>query len=314
MRQILVSDRNIEALNFAGNGRREPDPDLPVPSWVSDWKRSSQSGLYNKTYTAATTQPASLLSVPEHPNLLFVKGWTRDAIHLLSDVLEVSGSSASPLDLSSLKTWHNTAKSMTIDHATSYPADQRFEVYIRTMIGDRSSSSADDDDFVTPPTTSKCTEMHTNFLRYCNESTTTTKNLAEILDMYNSTSSPFRQLLNNSLGDGTSNDKIPPVIEKLEEYMQTSYQVAQSALEFLALSRHVFRNRFCITEQGRTAVVPPETKAGDIIVLLAGARMPFVLRPRGKVFELLGCCYVHGLMEGGGAGAFEDKWKVFGLR
>ncbi|KAK4454214.1 heterokaryon incompatibility protein-domain-containing protein [Podospora aff. communis PSN243] len=144
MRHILVTDGNIEALNFAGHGRREPTADLP--SWVSDWKRISQSGLYNKSYSAATAQQASLVSVPDHPNILFVKGWMSDTVDPLSDILEVTGSSASPPDLAGLTAFHNTAKAMTIQHATSYPLDQRFEVYIRTMIGDRSSNG-------TPPTT-----------------------------------------------------------------------------------------------------------------------------------------------------------------
>jgi hypothetical protein len=301
MRHILVTDGNIEALNFAGYGRREPNPDLP--SWVSDWKRVSQSGLYNKSYSAATTQQASLFSVPDHPNILFVKGWTSDTVSLLSDILDVTGSSASPLDLAGLKAFHNTAKSMTIQNAISYPSDQRPEVYVRTMIGDRSSTI-----YGTPPTTSKCMEMHASFLVHCANSGTAA-HAANVLDSYYSGNGALRRVLSES-NSGSSGDG-PLVIQKLSDYVEKSCQTALTALEFMGLSRHVFRNRFCITEQGRTAIVPPRTQKGDVVALLAGAKMPFLLRPKGQTFELIGCCYVHGLMYGGD---FDEEGRIFALR
>ena len=45
-------------------------------------------------------------------------------------------------------------------------------------------------------------------------------------------------------------------------------------------------------------LVPPETQAGDIIALLQGGRLPFVLRSRGGPWELIGPCYIHGIMYG----------------
>ncbi len=60
--------------------------------------------------------------------------------------------------------------------------------------------------------------------------------------------------------------------------------------------------RFCVTEEGRMAIVPPLTLPGDIICVIKGTRMPFVLRKskRGDllVYQLVGCCYVHGVMDG----------------
>jgi hypothetical protein len=46
---------------------------------------------------------------------------------------------------------------------------------------------------------------------------------------------------------------------------------------------------------------PKETRAGDIVVVLLGEELPVVLRPldgAGTGFELLGTCYVHGIMDG----------------
>ena len=51
------------------------------------------------------------------------------------------------------------------------------------------------------------------------------------------------------------------------------------------------------------AVVPPYCEDGDIICIIKGAHMPFVLRDIGgkvpkQVYRLVGCCYVHGVMNG----------------
>ena len=45
---------------------------------------------------------------------------------------------------------------------------------------------------------------------------------------------------------------------------------------------------------------PNCTTAGDQIFLLIGSDVPFILRPAGDEFELVGACYVHGIMYGEG--------------
>lgn len=59
---------------------------------------------------------------------------------------------------------------------------------------------------------------------------------------------------------------------------------------------------FTVTKQGYFALVPPETREGDTIALLKGGQVPFVLRNASKSgaagWELLGPCYVHGIMHG----------------
>lgn len=92
------------------------------------------------------------------------------------------------------------------------------------------------------------------------------------------------------------------VIQNLESHMEGYLQVCTVASKFFERSSHLFRNRFCVTKGGRTAVVPPRTQEGDIICVLKGASMPFLLRrqgvgPQGEAFKLIGSCYVHGLME-----------------
>jgi hypothetical protein len=51
-------------------------------------------------------------------------------------------------------------------------------------------------------------------------------------------------------------------------------------------------------------IMPPGSLAGDVICVIKGARMPFILRPTSAIgespgyYRLVGCCYIHGVMDG----------------
>ena len=54
--------------------------------------------------------------------------------------------------------------------------------------------------------------------------------------------------------------------------------------------------RLIWTEKGYLALVPEESKVGDSIVLVQGARLPFIMRPKESGWRLLGPSYVHGVV------------------
>jgi hypothetical protein len=60
--------------------------------------------------------------------------------------------------------------------------------------------------------------------------------------------------------------------------------------------------RFFITKKGYFGIGPAELEEGDEIYILAGGKVPLVLRPspesQPNTFELVGDCYVHGVMDG----------------
>lgn len=61
--------------------------------------------------------------------------------------------------------------------------------------------------------------------------------------------------------------------------------------------------KFAVTANGLFAMVPPNTSIGDVVCLLYGAETPFLLRRKPcheeqDVYELVGECYVHGIMQG----------------
>jgi len=66
-----------------------------------------------------------------------------------------------------------------------------------------------------------------------------------------------------------------------------------------AMLRSAKNRRFGITMSGRMLLGPRDVVPGDVVCVLHGGDVPFVLRPRGgNRYSLVGECYVHGLMDG----------------
>lgn len=95
--------------------------------------------------------------------------------------------------------------------------------------------------------------------------------------------------------------------EALEEKMQQMYQDESVALPYgHQLNRIMLGRRVFLTADGLLGLGPQSVDAGDDVFVLPGARVPFLLRPidraggcgSGEVYEMVGECYVHGIMQG----------------
>lgn len=66
------------------------------------------------------------------------------------------------------------------------------------------------------------------------------------------------------------------------------------------------RSLFISRDEERLGLAPMDAKVGDIIALLEGGSVPYILRPRSGTeagcYELIGDAYVHGIMDG-------EEWK-----
>lgn len=60
----------------------------------------------------------------------------------------------------------------------------------------------------------------------------------------------------------------------------------------------IWSQRVITTEKGRVGLSVLRVEAGDVIALLVGCDAPLVLGQRGSEYELVGECYIHGLMDG----------------
>ena len=72
--------------------------------------------------------------------------------------------------------------------------------------------------------------------------------------------------------------------------------------------------RFCSTTDGRIGLVPRSAAAGDVICVLYGGRVPYVLRPCKDGYTLIGECYIHGLMDGEAMDREQFESREFALR
>ncbi|KAK5651615.1 hypothetical protein OQA88_11888 [Cercophora sp. LCS_1] len=60
----------------------------------------------------------------------------------------------------------------------------------------------------------------------------------------------------------------------------------------------VLNRRLVRTTNGYIGLAPASTRVGDKISLIKGASVPFIVRQKGNKWELVGECYIHGVMSG----------------
>ena len=56
--------------------------------------------------------------------------------------------------------------------------------------------------------------------------------------------------------------------------------------------------RICVTKGRYMGITTYDTQKSDLLVLIEGSKMPFVLRSKSDDFEIIGDCYIHGIMDG----------------
>lgn len=62
---------------------------------------------------------------------------------------------------------------------------------------------------------------------------------------------------------------------------------------------------FLKTSQGRYGTAWDKIQPGDIVAVLFGSRVPFILRKHGSAYRLVSSCYLEGFMHGKAI----DMWK-----
>jgi hypothetical protein len=60
----------------------------------------------------------------------------------------------------------------------------------------------------------------------------------------------------------------------------------------------LWHRSFFATDNGYMGLGPNALEVGDVVCVLFGGNVPFILRPKNGVYQLVGEAYVHGIMEG----------------
>lgn len=110
---------------------------------------------------------------------------------------------------------------------------------------------------------------------------------------------------------GSSGLVLPPTNANISYEILTKRRAVPSDLSYhspLFLEMCLFQGRmaivtsersFIITDHGFLGMAPDDSKPGDVVCVFQGGEVPFVLRPKeNDQWELIGECYLHGIMEG----------------
>lgn len=80
---------------------------------------------------------------------------------------------------------------------------------------------------------------------------------------------------------------------------------------FVNATRAANGRRLFVTESGVPGLGPLAIAIGDIVAVLFGGSVPFILRPNGdgEHYRLVGECYVHNIMDGQAVKQWQDSGK-----
>jgi hypothetical protein len=82
-----------------------------------------------------------------------------------------------------------------------------------------------------------------------------------------------------------------------QEDLPTSY-INYAARFVHSLDKSSSGRRFLVSDGGYMGLAPESAEEADLICIILGGQTPFVLRPHEDLYELIGPCYVHGIMDG----------------
>jgi hypothetical protein len=96
-------------------------------------------------------------------------------------------------------------------------------------------------------------------------------------------------------------DHFPSLDQEVISSVQAQLRIINQSFWFPNDNRAFFT-----TQRGYMGFGPPDTRQGDLVAILRGSRMPFVLREASMTegtydksyFTVVGYCYLHGVMNG----------------
>jgi hypothetical protein len=275
---LAHGDNPINELEGAGIGTERSIGDFP--SWVPDWSLTSPFRMESKanSYTSGTRYEAKI-NLDQSANLMIaIEGLKFDRIIILGSVRCTIDDGVSMAKGASYHAgWLAEAEAIaTTQIRDTYDnGESPLEAFIRTMMGNRGADGL---------------EMRSSTEQYYGHYQAAKK----FFDVA-ATVPEMERLIYTP----TPNYELPPgFLEKPLETIETMEKADRFLNGFQEMTG---LRRFCVTEQGRMAIMPPRSEVGDVLCIFKGARTPFVLRVSSEkppIYNLVGCCYIHGVMDG----------------
>jgi hypothetical protein len=251
-----------------------------LPSWVPRWDRPFSPVITTDTLSdgrsavfRASGQTDCVARLDDHGLILKVRGVTFDEISL------VGVPPAAWLSLSvdeSTDSYIHEAISMLRDHGSAYPTGEMVsQVVWRLLLCDKVPGSH----LRAPERLSRSVEA---MILLCAQDTAAKRN-------YQVYESVVEEWMARWLESGGLQADEAGLREMVIEAIKV----------FRGISMHLYRARRSMTHKGYICQVPPEVQQGDVIAIFHGCDVPFVLRPSTRnCYQLIGNCYVHGIMDG----------------
>jgi hypothetical protein len=276
---IILEEQSLSLLHHTGIGNAKDVKGLP--SWVPDWSCYSMNNWsQGQTYTATKDRMSDIRDTTSGGvrdwNAIAISGKVVDTIQCLSTerINTPNEDSLFEGELTAKRqySWYVEMRDVTDQHVpalyrTGQPKD---EALWRTMIGDHGL-----DDVRPAP------KEYGDYYRLWQ------RMLAD---------------LDNIFASGKQNI-LPPGFNTEQELSDATVLYTRFNSAFGPFNSN---RRFCITKNGYIGMVPPGTRPGDHVCILFGADTPFVIREAREPdevltsYELVGDCYVHGMMDGEG--------------
>ncbi|KAJ3548728.1 hypothetical protein NM208_g870 [Fusarium decemcellulare] len=102
---------------------------------------------------------------------------------------------------------------------------------------------------------------------------------------------------------------VPPVAEPSEK----DGRRFETTMHHVSWSRRLF-----VTNAGFMGLAPPSAQPGDVVVLLSGGRVPFIVRKgaadSSEYYRIVGETYVHGIMDGELLSTINSEWVDLSFR
>lgn len=243
-----------------------------LPSWVPDW-RTNLGFVLSEPIHPRRAQGVTLpqLSTDEEKRTLSINGVRIDTIKQCSRTLkvrELQQRSSSSLDNTKLLIWflwHDICKKGRFDLVERYRnSESAFFAYMQTL----------------------------------------SNGCIQNAQREGPNGRPYREIPNSTwLAHEAA--YLVEALGRSDEVDSELYELAKSEegkngyLKWNRVANAASTNRvFAVTTNGYYVLGPKVTEVGDIVCVFLGGKMPFVLRPWGTRYLLVGECYVHGLMNG----------------
>ena len=266
MISLISATQRLEQIIYGGISVEEG-----WPSWVPDWRLPFERHhvRYLRNSQASAKLPARIrFSRNGENNLLTCSGFTVDMVDGIGAHPSLSSGFARP-NTPSTRYGSNLYKALCLtllmDHPKATKNSSLLDVSWRTNL-DSITSHAN-----LHPRSEWAKHSNTSYLRRFHE-------FREANEKFRIGNQSFRDFFPQSGGKGIDNANI----------------VRDMRLAVLSLEGRTL----ITTTTGYLGLAPKAVRQGDVIAILPGCGCPIIFRPCGSLYNVLGECYIHGLMNG----------------